>query len=335
MRQSNGPNGPAEARMKRRRLIVALAGGCAGGLASLARAQPATRPKVVAVLGVGRPPLSGPVIDGFRDALRDLGWVEGRNVVYEFRWAEGRPERLPGLARELVALSPDVIWTFFSVAAVAARQATTTIPIVVASSADPVGIGLAESLARPNGNVTGLSSLSGEIAPKLLEMLRAVVPRLARVAVLSDPGEVANAILMQGLPAAAHALSIDLVIVEARNEEDFEPAFARMSREKVDGLLIPSGAIFNTHDPEIRKLAARYRLPTAGTGGFVSYGQNAAEMFRRSASVVDRILRGAKPGEIPIERASRLDLIINLKEARSLGLTIPPRLLLRADQVIE
>ena len=166
-------------------------------------------------------------------------------------------------------------------------------------------------------------------------MLRAVVPRLARVAVLSDPDEVANAILMQGLPAAAHALSIDLVIVEARNEEDFEPAFARMSREKVDGLLIPSGAIFNTHDPEIRKLAARYRLPTAGTGGFVSYGQNAAEMFRRSASVVDRILRGAKPGEIPIERASRLDLIINLKEARSLGLTIPPTLLLRADQVIE
>jgi putative ABC transport system substrate-binding protein len=326
--------------MKRRLLMWVGLGASMSEFPANARAQQPAKPKLVAVLALGSPQTTGSYIDAMKSALSDVGWVEGRSIVYEVRWAEGRDERLQAQARELVALAPDLIWTGTTAAALAARQATTTIPIVVALAADPVGDGLAQSLARPGGNVTGLSTLSGEIAPKLIELLRAALPRLTRVAVLSNPSEATNKSLMQSLPAAAKSLNVTLVTVEARNPEDIERAFARMSRDAVDAVVVPGGAMFLAHTALIGQLLARYHLPSALNGrylpgGLLSYSQNTAEAFRRSASQVDRILKGAKPADMPIEQPTKLDLVINLKSAKALGLTIPKSLLLRADEVIE
>jgi len=323
--------------MKRRPLVLLLAGTSA---AALARAQAGARPKRVAVLAIGDTQGSGgsrPYIDALKAALRDLGWVEGENIVYDVRVAQGRTERLPELARELLALAPDVIWTAATAAALAARQATTTTPIVIANAADPVGTGLAQSLARPGGNVTGLSARSADIAPKSLELLRAALPRLARVAVLSNPGEPTDAALLQNLSAAAQALQVQLITVPIRTPEQIEPALGKLPHDAIDAVIVPGGAMFFTHLAQIGPLLKRLKLPSANGGdeSLLTYRQSLGEVYMRSASQVDRILKGANPADMPIEQPTRLELVINLQTAKALGVTVPQSLLLRADKVIE
>ena len=324
--------------MKRRPIVLLPLGACgAAALAGLVHAQQGVRTKRVAVLAVGDMQGSRPYIDALRSALRDLGWVEGENVVYDVRVAQGRTERLPELARELLALAPDVIWTAATGAALAARQATTTTPIVIANAADPVGAGLAQSLARPGGNVTGLSARSSDIAPKSLELLHAAVPRLARVAVLSNPSEPTDAALMQDLRAAAQVLGVQLVTVTIRAPAQIEPALTQLPRESIDAVIVPGGAMFFTHLALIGPLLKRLKLPSANGGdeSLLTYRQSFGELTVRSAAQVDRILKGANPAEMPIEQPTRLELVINLQTARALGVTIPQSLLLRADKVIE
>jgi putative ABC transport system substrate-binding protein len=323
--------------MKRRPLVLLIA---VAGIGPLARAQPSARPKRVAVLAIGG--VQGSVeslsyVAALKAALRDLGWVEGENVVYDVRVAQGRTERLPELARDLMTRAPDVIWTAATGAALAARQATTTTPIVIANAADPVGAGLAQSLTRPGGNVTGLSAQSTDVAPKSLELLHAALPRLTRVAVLSNPEEPTDAALMRNLSAAAQALRVQLVIVPIRVPEQIEPTLSKLPREDIDAVIVPGGAMFFTHLKRIGPLLKRLKLPAANAGdeSLLTYRQNMSDLYVRSASQVDRILKGANPAEMPIEQPTRLELLINLQTARALGVTLPQSLLLRADRLIE
>jgi putative ABC transport system substrate-binding protein len=323
--------------MKRRPLVLLAAGVCA---TALARAQTVGRSKRIGVLAVGGSQGSAEsltYVAALKAALRDLGWVEGESIVYDVRVAQGRSERLPDLARELLALAPDVIWTAATSAALAAKQVTTTTPIVIANAADPVGAGLAQSLARPGGNVTGLSARSTDIAPKSLELLHAALPRLARVAVLSNPGEPTDAALMQNLRSAAQALRVQLVTVPIRAPEQIEPALDKLPRDAIDAVIVPGGAMFFTHLALIGPALKRLKLPAANAGdeSLLSYRQNFGEVYVRSAAQVDRILRGANPADMPIEQPTRLELVINLHTARALGITIPQSLLLRADKIIE
>ncbi|HEU5295836.1 MAG TPA: ABC transporter substrate-binding protein [Burkholderiaceae bacterium] len=308
----------------------------------MTRAQQRPPPKRVGVLALGDAlgtAASLSYVTSLKTALRDLGWIEGENIVFDVRSAQGRAERLPELARELVARAPDLIWTTVTPGALAARQATTTIPIVIANAADPVGVGLAQSLPRPAGNVTGLAALSPDIAPKLLELLREALPRLSRVAVLSNPGEPTDAALMHNLPAAARALSIQLATITIRAQEEIEPALTKLSERDagIDAVIVPGGAMFFTQRARIGALLKRLKLPSANAGdeSLLIYRQNFSEAYVRSASQVDRILKGANPAEMPIEQPTRLELVVNLQTARALGVTIPRSLLLRADKVID
>ena len=328
--------------MKRRAVVRAALGGCAAVLPLGVWAQRPAKPKLIAILAFGSPQTTGNYVEALKQALRELGWIEGRNVVYETRWAEGQAQRLPGLARELVALAPDVIWTGFTSAALAAKQATRTIPIVVASSADPVGSGLVQSLARPGANVTGASNINADIGPKLLELLRTVLPRLARVAVLWNPGNATNPLILDKLRGVARSLNVTLLPIEARAPSEIEPAFARMARESAEALILAADSVFLTQRRQIHDLLVRHLLPSAlpgrehlGIGGLMSYGQSSEGALQRGASYVDRILKGAKPADLPIEQATRLELVINLKAAKALGITIPQSLMLRADEVIQ
>lgn len=312
----------------------------AGVLPLGAYAQRPAKPKLIAVLAFGSPETTGNYVEVLKQALRELGWVEGRNVVYEIRWAYGKTERLPDLARELVALAPDVIWTGFTPVAIAARQATATIPIV-GNSADAVGAGLAQSLARPGGNFTGVSNVNVDIGPKLLEMLRAALPKIANVAVLWNPTNTASALILNNLRVAAQSLKVNLLPIEARTPAEIEQAFARMSREKLEAVVVTADSVFLTQRRQIDELLARHRLPSAlpgrdylGTGGLMSYAQSSDDAMQRSASYVDRILKGAKPGDLPIEQPTKLELVIDFRVAKTLGLTIPKELLLRANEVI-
>jgi putative ABC transport system substrate-binding protein len=283
--------------------------------------------------------------EAFRQGLRDLGYVEGRNVVIEYRSAEGKPERLPALAAELVALKIDVIVAAATVSAQAAKQATKTIPIVFPVAADPVTSGLVTSLARPGGNVTGLSGISPELVGKRLELLKQAVPGVSRVAALWQPGnfpERTEKDMLNGAEIAARALGVRLQFVEARGPTDIDRAFSEMTGARAGApIVLPSGMFF----PERRRLvdlAAENRLPAvypwregADAGGLMSYGVNLADLYRRAAVFVDKILKGAKPGDLPVEQPAKFELVINLKTAKALGLTIPPSVLGRADQVIE
>jgi len=323
--------------MRRRSLVVTAS---AVALTPLARAQQGAKPKRIAVLVLGDAHGSAgslPYVAALKAALRELGWIEGQNIVYDVRVAQGRTERLPELTRELIALAPDLIWTAATSAALAARQVTTTIPIVIANAADPVGVGLAKSLAQPGGNVTGLSALSSDVAPKSLELLHAALPRLARVAVLSNPDEPTNAAVTQNLPATARALHVQLVTVTIRTPEQIEPALAKLPRDAIDAVVVPGGALFFTHLAQIGAALKRLKLAAANAGdeSLLTYRQSFSEQAVRSASQVDRILKGANPAEMPIEQPTRLELVINLQTARALGVTIPQSLLLRADKVIE
>jgi putative ABC transport system substrate-binding protein len=285
------------------------------------------------------------VTEAFRQGLRDLGYVEGRNVVIEYRDAEGKFERLPALAAELVALKVDVIVAANNLAALAAKHATRTLPIVFAAVGDPVGSGLVTSLARPGGNVTGLSMLAQELVGKRLELLTQAVPGVSRVAVLWQPGAVPERTdkdILKRADVAARALGVRCHFVEARGPEDFDRAFSDMTRARADALTVLPSTMFGNERTRLVDLAAKNRLPAVyqsrefvDAGGLMAYGPNFADLFRRAATYVDRILKGTKAGDLPVEQPTKFELVINLKTATALGLTIPPSLLGRADQVIQ
>jgi ABC-type uncharacterized transport system substrate-binding protein len=271
--------------------------------------------------------------------------VEGRNVVIEYRSAEGKVERYPDLAAKLVALKVDVIVAANSPAALAAKQATRALPIVFAVAADPVTDGLVTSLAQPGGNVTGLSNLAPELVGKRLEQLKQAVPGVSRVAVLWQPGAVGERTekdMLKGADVAAQVLGVRLQRVEARGPDDFDRAFSDMTRARAGALIVLGGTMFFNERKRLVDLAAKNRLPAVypwrefvDGGGLMSYGPNFADLFRRAATYVDKILKGAKPGDLPVEQPTKFELVINLKTAKALGLTIPPSMLGRADHVVE
>ena len=283
--------------------------------------------------------------EAFRQGLRDLGYVEGRNLVIEYRDAEGKLERLPALAAELVALKVDVIVTSTTVGVLAAKQATKTLAIVFAAVGDPVASGLVTSLARPDGNVTGLSALSPELIGKCLELLKQAVPRVSRVAALWEPGvlgERTDKDMLKGADVAARALGVRLQVVEVRGPADFDRAFSDMTRARAGALIVLGGTMFIIEHRRLADLAAKNRLPAVyplrqfvDAGGLMAYGPNVADLYRRAATYVDKILKGAKPGDLPVEQPTKFELVINLKTAKTLGLTVPQSLLLRADEVIQ
>src|SRR5574342_529155 len=281
--------------------------------------------------------------EAFIKGLRDFGYVEGQNITIVHRSSDGRYERLPGLAADLVRLKVDVIVVPAPQNAVAAKEATRTIPIVMASSGDPVAEGLVASLARPGGNITGLTGVAGpEIAGKRLELLKEAVPKASRVAVLSNPTNPISAPALGETKAAARSLRLQLQMVEARGPDETERAFAAMGRERADALIVVNDGMLLAHRTRIAALAAQHRLPTmwggreyVDAGGLMSYSASGRDHFRRAATYVDKILKGAKPGDLPVEQPTKFELVINLKTAKALGLTIPPSLLQRADQVIE
>ncbi len=282
--------------------------------------------------------------EAFRQGLRDLGYVEGRNVVIEYRDAEGKFERLPALAAELAALKVDVIVVGGAPAALAAKQATGTLPIVVAAAGDPVTSGLVTSLARPGGNVTGLSLLLPELVGKNLEQLKQAVSGVSRVAVLWQPGaqgERTEKDMLKEADVAGRALGVRLQVVEARGPADFERAFSDMTRARAGALTVLPSVMFFNERRRLVDLAAKNWLPAAypwrevvDAGGLMAYGPNVADLFRRAATYVDKILKGAKPADLPVEQPTKFELVINFKTAKALGLTIPPSLLQRTDEVI-
>ncbi len=278
----------------------------------------------------------------FLQGMREVGYVEGRNLLIEWRYADGNYERLPALAAELVRLNVDVIVAVPSPAIRAAQRATTTIPIVFPSTGDPVGSGFAASLARPGGNLTGLSNTNLDISAKTLELLRTMNPKMSRVAVLANPGSSTESAILKSIEFAAQKAGLQVLTVEVHTPEEIERGFATMTRERVDAVIIAADALLTMQRQQIAQLAIKFRLPSitqgviyAKVGGLMSYGQDPAEGYRRAAAYVDRILKGAKPGELPIEQPTRLYLLINLQTAKALGLTIPQSLLLRADEVIQ
>jgi len=281
-------------------------------------------------------------LEGFRQGLRDLGWVEGRNIVVEYRWAEGRFDRLPGLVEELVRLKVDVIVAPTSIYAAAARRATSTIPIVFASHADPIGSGHVASLARPGGNITGLSLMMTETNAKGLELLKEAVPGLSRVAVLWDPATPSHRPGLEAVEGAARALGLRLQPLAVRNATEFDSAFAAIVRERAGGVLVLSTPLFMGGARRLADLAMKHRLPTmfgpkehVEAGGLMSYSPDRADLYRRAATYVDKLLKGAKPADLPVEQPMRFELVVNMKTAKALGLTFPQTILIRTTQVIQ
>jgi putative ABC transport system substrate-binding protein len=325
-------------------LVVALA---LFVMPSAVPAQPAEKVYRIGYLTIGSAPASGtytPPLEGFRQQLRELGWVEGRNIVIEYRFADGRAERLPPLAAELVRLKVDLIYANPTPAALAAKKATSTIPIVGTSLTEPVAVGLVSSLARPGGNVTGVSyAFDMNIFGKQLELLKDVAPKARRVAVLADPTSGPTyPRMLEATTTAGKSLGLDLQVLEVRQPAEFDGAFAAMARERAEALLVMGHPMFFLNRQRLAELAVKHRLPSMSTqeqwvdaGGLMSYGPNFVDLARRGAVYVDRILRGAKPGDLPVEQPTKFDLAINLKTARALGLKVPQALLQRADQVIE
>jgi len=287
--------------------------------------------------------VTSPLLDeAFRQGLRELGYVEGQNIAIEYRSAEGKSERLPGLAAELVRLKVDVIVAASPPATEAAKQATSTIPIVFTVSGDPVAEGFVASLARPGGNLTGLATISPELVGKQLEMLKGVAPKVTRVAVLQNPSTGLHPVALRRAEGAARALGVQLQILEARTSSEIDAAFAAMSSQRAGGVLVLRDAMFRAQRAQIVALAAKGRLPAvygfreqAEAGGLIAYGASVPHMFGRAAAYVDKILRGARPADLPVEQPTKFELVINLKTAKALGLKIPPSLLGQADQVIQ
>jgi putative tryptophan/tyrosine transport system substrate-binding protein len=280
-------------------------------------------------------------LEAFRQRLRDLGYVEGKNLLIESRSAESSVERLPAQAAELVGLNVDVIVARGNQTIVALKRATQTIPIVMISASDPVGTGLVSSLAHPGGNVTGLSSLAEGPSAKALEILTQTVPGMARVGVLMAPNAPTHPTYVREIKTAGQRIGITILGVEARGRDEVERAFAALTKARAQGLIVLPSPVTVAHQTQIVELAAKHRLPAiypwlefTESGGLMAYSTNRTEMYRRSATFVDKILKGAKPADLPIEQPTTFELVINLKTAKALGLTIPPSLLLRADQVI-
>ena len=282
--------------------------------------------------------------EAFRQGLRELGYVEGKNISVEYRWADSKPDRIPALAEELVRLKVDVIVCAGGGTAVilAVKKAVRTIPVVFQASGDPVSAGFVASLDRPGGNLTGVSGLTGDLNEKRLDLLKQAVPGVSRVAVLVNPTTINAGAILKGLEAAARTLKVKLQVVEARDPQTIDAAFAAMTRAPPEALLVVNSTIFFAQREQIVGLAAKSRLPGifdqrqfAEAGGLLSYGASLANNYKRLASYVDRILKGAKPADLPVEQPTRFELIINAKTAKALGLTIPQSLLLRADEVIQ
>jgi ABC-type uncharacterized transport system substrate-binding protein len=282
------------------------------------------------------------VLQAFRQGLREWGYVEGQNITIEFRSAEGQYDRLPGLAAELVRLKVNVIVAAGPLASQVAKQATKTIPIVMAAIADPVGAGFVASLARPGGNITGLSLMHSDLVAKQLELLKEVLPKVSRMAVLGNPANPNYAPMLRGAQDAARALGVRLQPLEARDPSEIDTVFAPLTTERAGALIVLGDTMFFGHRTRIADHAVRRRLPTAfgaseyaEAGGLLAYGPSLVDGYRRAATFVDKILKGAKPADLPVEQPTKFELVINLKTAKALGLTIPQSVLLRADQIIQ
>lgn len=324
--------------MNRRETVLALV--ALGATPLFAEAQRAEKVWRIGYLS----PQSGQdrSFEAFRERLRELGYVEGRNLTFEFRWAAGKNDRIPELAAELVQLKVDVIVTRTTFTAAAAKRLTSTLPIVMASAADPVGMGVVASLARPGGNVTGVTTNATEIEGKRLQLLREVVPGATRVATLLWDKSIRTPVFLEQVRAATQKMGIKLVVQTVATTEALSGAFDAMQRERAQALIVPAGPFSNNNRKRIAELATQHRLPSmfdggefVDEGGLMSYGASSIEMGRQAAYYVDKILKGANPSDLPVEQPTKFDLVINLKTAKALGIKIPRSLLLRADRVIE
>jgi len=307
-----------------------------------AEAQPPGKVDRIGFLGNSTAALEANLVGPFREGLRDLGYVEGRNILIEYRWADGKYERFPALIAELAALKVDVIVTAGTPAALAVKKTTPSIPLVMVAVGDPIGVGLVASLARPGGNVTGLSSIAPELEGKRLELLRDVVPKLSHIAVFWNPDNPFHAGSLKETRAAAQVLGIKVQLLGIRAPEEFPAAFAAILRERPGALLMLADRLFLHNRARIVDFEAKHRLPgvyayreLVEAGGLMSFGPSYAGMHRRAAYYVDKILKGSKPADLPVEQPTKFELMINLKAAKALGLTIPQSLLQRADQVIQ
>ena len=326
----------------RRRNFIAMIGSAAAGWPLAARAQQTGKMYRIGYLGNSTAALEADLVKPFRDGLRDLGYEEGRSVLIEYRWAEGNDERFPVLIAELIAQKVDVIVTTSTPAHLAAKKATRSVPIVMTSSGDPVATGIVASLARPGGNITGLSSIASELQGKRLELLREAIPKLSHIAVFWNPSNPISIIEFKQVSTAAQVLQMKVQSLEVRAPEELEAAFAAIVKERPDGIVIQYDPVFQHNLVRMIDFATQNRIPVVSAhrewvvvGGLMSYGPSYEDMYRRAANYVDKILKGAKPADLPIQQPTKFQLVINLKTAMALGVTIPPSLLAAADEVIE
>ena len=304
--------------------------------------HPARKVPRIGVLNAGASSSIPARLGAFRQGLRDLGYIEGQNIIIELPYAEGKLDRLPDVAAEFVRIKVEVIVTTGTTGALAAKKATSTIPIVMTTGADPVAMGLIASLARPGGNITGLTSVSTDLAGKRLELLKETVPRLTRVGILWNPADPGSTAVFKETETMARSLGVQVQSLEVRSPNDFESAFKAATGERAHALIIVQTALINNRRARIVELATKNRLPTmfgegahVESGGLMSYAPNSADLFRRAATYVDKILKGTKPADLPVEQPIKFDFMINLKTAKQIGLTIPPNVLVRADKVIK
>jgi ABC-type uncharacterized transport system substrate-binding protein len=324
--------------MIRREFITLLGGAAAWPFA--ARAQQAGKTYRIGWLQPG--PIPDPWVNGFRQGLQEFNYVEGKNLIIEYRWGDGSFDRLPAMAGELVGLNPDVIISVNTAALLALQKLTTTIPIVMLGTADPVGLGLVRSLARPGANITGMSVMAPELSQKRLELLKEVVPNLDRVTVLSNPGNPAVILALQETQAAAQALGLTLHSVDVHEPSEIDLALSAIAREPPGALVLLIDTMIHSQRVPIVAFAVKHRLPTispfrefAEAGGLMAYGPQLPDLLRRAVGLIDKILRGERPANLPVQQPTKFELAINLKTAKALGLEVPPTLLARADEVIE
>ena len=328
--------------MDRREAILAVlaVGAMAGAPASLAQSQ--RKVWRVGFLALGSAASSSQITSAFLTGMQELGYVEGSNLIVEWRFADGEFERLPPMASDLARSKVDVIVAVASAAISAAQKATATIPIVMATTGDPVGSGFVRSLAHPGGNITGLSNMGGEIGPKLLDLTRSILPTLSRVGLLVSPTSTTYRAIVDGILDAAQKVGVKALVAEASTAQEIDDAFAMMVREKAEAAIVGAAPFLSLQRRQIAELALKSRIPLVcgnrsmvEAGGLMSYAQDFIDAYRRSATYVDRILKGAKPADLPVEQPTQLELVVNLKTAKVLGITIPQSVLLRADKIIE